>query len=195
MKKITWTTERRKVRSLTPASYNPRTISDKERADLADSIREYGEAEPVVINRDGRLIGGHQRVSIHLDMGTEEMDVRVPSRQLTLEEEMRLNLRLNRNTGQWDFKKLAEFDSELLGDVGFTEDELRVGIGGAGADAVEFDESRLDVITVQPPETPNLKDRVQLTCSTIGEFREVKRFFDEFGQERLLGAIRGEMKR
>ena len=124
MEKITWTTEKRKTADLKPADYNPRKISERERADLMASIQEFNEVEPVVINTTGRLIGGHQRISIYIDLGIEEIDVRVPSRELTLEEEVRLNLRLNKSGGEWDRDKLKEFDTELLKVVGFSGKEL-----------------------------------------------------------------------
>jgi DNA modification methylase len=124
MSDIKWTTERRHVSDLTPAGYNPRKISDKERADLRASIEENGEVEPVVINRDNQLIGGHQRVGIYADMSIDEIDVRVPSRQLSVEEEIHLNLRLNKNTGSWDNEKLFDLGVETLLDVGFGDEEL-----------------------------------------------------------------------
>ena len=52
------------------------------------SQSRYEEVEPVVVNTDNRLIGGHQRVGIYLDLGIDEIDVRVPSRKLTLEEQI-----------------------------------------------------------------------------------------------------------
>lgn len=48
-----------------------------------------------------------------------EVDVRVPDRELTLDEEMELNLRLNKNTGRFDLEALANFDEDLLKNVGF----------------------------------------------------------------------------
>lgn len=127
MKKITWKTEQRKVKDLIPADYNPRSLSAKERADLEDSIERFGTAVPVVVNigkRKNILIGGHQRVTIYADLGYEEIDVRVPNRELTLNEEKELNLRLNKNTGSWDLEKLVAIDMDLLMDVGFGDSEL-----------------------------------------------------------------------
>lgn len=124
MSKILWKTEKRKVKDLIPADYNPRKINEKERADLMESIKEFSEVEPVVINTDNHLIGGHQRVSIYADLGVNEIDVRIPNRKLTIEEEMRLNLRLNKNTGEWDSEKLAEMNIDMLLDVGFGDEEL-----------------------------------------------------------------------
>jgi DNA modification methylase len=126
MSKITlqWKTEKRKVSELIPADYNPRQMSDAERRDLLDSIKEFDQVVPVVINTDGKLIGGHQRCHIYSDLEIDEIEVRVPDRKLTLEEERRLNLRLNKNTGHWDFDKLGKFDVETLLDVGFGDEDL-----------------------------------------------------------------------
>lgn len=126
-KKITWKTEIRKVKDLIPADYNPRSLSSKERADLQASIEEFGVAQDLIVNIGGRkdvLIGGHQRTSIYADLGIEEVEVKVPSRELSKTEEQRLNLRLNKNTGSWDIEKLGELDMEMLIDVGFGDAEL-----------------------------------------------------------------------
>ena len=126
-KKITWKTEIRKVKDLIPADYNPRSLSSKERADLQASIEEFGVAQDLIVNIGSRkdvLIGGHQRTSIYADLGIEEVEVKVPSRELSITEEQRLNLRLNKNTGSWDIEKLGELDMEMLIDVGFGDSEL-----------------------------------------------------------------------
>ncbi len=126
MTNITWTTEKRKVSELNPAEYNPRKITEKEREDLMESIKQFGEVEPVVINTDNRLIGGHQRLSIYADLGVEEIVVRVPSRELTADEELQLNLRLNKNVAGWDFDKLQGFNIDTLLNVGFGNEELSI---------------------------------------------------------------------
>jgi len=128
MKKVTWKTEKRKIDDLKAADYNPRKMTEEEERNLADSIDEFGSVIPVVVNvgkRDNVIIGGHQRTSIYKKRGVEEVDVMVPSRELTKAEEKRLNLRLNKNTGSWDFDKLKGMDIGLLLDVGFGDDELQ----------------------------------------------------------------------
>lgn len=126
---IIWKTEKRKVRDLIPADYNPRVISDREKADLIASIVEFGKVVPVVINagkRHRHLIGGHQRIQIYADLGwqEEEIDVRVPSRELSLSEEKELNIRLNKNTGSWDWSKLTQFKIEDLAAWGFEKESI-----------------------------------------------------------------------
>lgn len=126
-KKIEWKTERRKVADLIGADYNPRRLTVEQKKDLGDSIDEFGAVVPIIVNIGSRkdiIIGGHQRVGLYMERGIEEVDVMVPSVELTVEEEMRLNLRLNKNTGEWDEKKLKEMSTDLLLEVGFKDEEL-----------------------------------------------------------------------
>lgn len=124
MKTITWKTERRKISKLTGAEYNPRQLTEKQAKDLGESLERFNLADPIIINTNDTIIGGHQRINILRNRGVEEVDVRVPSRTLTEEEERELNLRLNKNLGEWDFDKLAEFDPNMLLTAGFTEEEI-----------------------------------------------------------------------
>lgn len=126
-KTIVWRTEKRKISELEPAPYNPRELTEKQAQDLSLSLERFNLADPIVINTNNRIIGGHQRINIlKAKVGNNgfEVDVRVPSRKLTDHEEKELNLRLNKNLGQWDFDALANFDEDLLKDVGFDSKEL-----------------------------------------------------------------------
>jgi ParB-like chromosome segregation protein Spo0J len=114
------------VGDLNPAPYNPRKMTEKQAADLTASIRKFGMQEPLVVNRaPGRenvVIGGHQRLNVCKLLG--HTAVPVVYVELAEPEERELNLRLNKNTGEWDWDLLAEFDVPLLRDVGFTDEEL-----------------------------------------------------------------------
>lgn len=77
-------------------------------------------------SRKDILIGGHQRQSIYLEEGIDVTDVLVPSRELTVAEEKRLNLRLNKNTGSWDYTKLADMGLDTLLEVGFGDEDLQM---------------------------------------------------------------------
>jgi len=125
---LTWTTTKRKTKDLLPSSYNPRKMSESERRDLEASIKEFGTVVPVIVNvgtRNNVIIGGHQRITIYADLGIEEIDAMVPSRELTDHEEKTLNLRLNKNLGSWDETLLKEMDMDLLLGVGFDDNELQ----------------------------------------------------------------------
>jgi hypothetical protein len=121
---IVWRSEKRRISELRPAEYNPRELTEKQFKDLRMSLDRFSLADPIVINQDNTIIGGHQRINILKLFGEDEVDVRVPSRPLSKDEEQELNLRLNKNLGQWDFDKLANFDEELLKKIGFDSQEL-----------------------------------------------------------------------
>ena len=95
--------ERRRLSDLLPAEYNPRVTlgpEDKEFQDLVTSIRTLGYAEPILINEDGTIIGGHQRYNALLYLGWEEADVVVyPCSKV---KEKALNVALNKIDGRWD---------------------------------------------------------------------------------------------
>mgnify|MGYP001309557192 FL=1 len=121
---VRWRSERRALADLKAADYNPRQLSEKQERDLGESLDRFDLADPIVINADNTIIGGHQRVRVLSGRGVAEVDVRVPDRQLNEAEERELNLRLNKNLGEWDWEKLSAFDEDMLKGVGFTSDEL-----------------------------------------------------------------------
>lgn len=123
--KIQWANQTRNLNDLIPAEYNPRRLTEKQKEQLNDSINKFELCDPVIINTNNRIVGGHQRIKILKDRGVASVDVRVPSRELTIDEEKELNLRLNKNLGEWDFELLADFDVEMLRDVGFEDIDLK----------------------------------------------------------------------
>lgn len=117
---------------LIPADYNPRKATDKEIKQITKSIKEFGFIDPVIVNcaenRNNIIIGGHLRVMVAKEIGIKEIPV-VYVCLPDIEKERELNLRLNKNTGSFDFEKLAnEFDIPLLKDIGFTDIELGLNI-------------------------------------------------------------------
>lgn len=116
------------IDQLRPASYNPRTHSDAEEDQLAESIKTFGAVEPLVVNRALKrkniVVGGHFRLEVFKKLGYKTVPVvyvDIPS----VKKEQELNLRLNRNTGRWDLEKLRDlFDTEFLLDVGFDDSDL-----------------------------------------------------------------------
>lgn len=124
---IKWHQEERKISELIPASYNPRKLTEQQAEDLKASLGKFGLAEPIVINTNNTVIGGHQRLRTMADLyGVDFLvQVNVPHRQLELEEEKELNIRLNRNVGEWDWEVLnKEFQVEDLMDWGFQSFEF-----------------------------------------------------------------------
>lgn len=115
-------TEKRKLADLIAAEYNPRkalTPEDSEYQKIKRSIEEFGYVDPIIINEDGTIIGGHQRTTVLMDLGYEEVDVVVVN--LDKQREKALNIALNKITGEWDELKLKDLLLDLdLGDFDIT---------------------------------------------------------------------------
>ncbi len=121
---MNWKNETRKIEELIPSEYNPRKLSRKDETQLKSSLETFGMADVIVINTNNHIIGGHQRYYILKKQGDKLVDVRVPERELTEEEERELNLRLNKNLGEFEKDLLKNFDKDLLEKVGFADSEL-----------------------------------------------------------------------
>ena len=105
------------IKELKPVDYNPRNITEKEYEDIEKSLKEYDFVEPILVNsaenRKNIIIGGHQRVKVAEDLGFTEIPVvykNIPDEK----SEKKLNLRLNKNLGHWDWNKLAQIKEDLL---------------------------------------------------------------------------------
>ena len=150
---LLWHNEKRKVCDLLEMPENPRQLTKEQAKNLEASFKKFDLVEIPVIDTDNTLIAGHQRMKIMQMLGRadEEIDVRVPNRKLTDTERKEYNLRSNKNTGEWDNDKLAQyFDEEMLKDVGFTEDE----IAEALQKTIEGEEDDFDTT---PPVEPKTK--------------------------------------
>lgn len=145
---IEWTTEKRKVSELKDYAKNPRRFTEKGMADLRSSLERLGYIDPIAINIDGTIIGGHARKKMLKELGLKEVDVRVPSRELTEKEVEEAIIRLNRNqAGEWNFDDLANhFNADDLIEWGFAAEEL-------GLTAVTEGLTDPDAVPL-PPETP-----------------------------------------
>lgn len=99
---------------LKPAEYNPRKKlkpGDKEYKKIKDSIEEFGFADPLVVNADMTIIGGHQRLNVAIDIGYTEVPCAVVDVDKTREKA--LNIALNKITGEWDEQMLADLLTDL----------------------------------------------------------------------------------
>ena len=124
-----WQHEIREIKTLRENPDNPRSLSKKQGEELKKSLSKFGQCEPIVIQKDGTIIGGHQRFKILKKMGRTRIDVYVPTKPLSESEVKELTIRLNKNKGDWDFDMLANvWDVDLLLESGFTTEELHLDI-------------------------------------------------------------------
>ena len=112
---------------LKPAEYNPRKWDKEAETQLKESIKKYGIVDPLLANaaenRKNIVIGGHFRLSVIKELGIKKVPVvyiNIPD----IEKEKELNIRLNKNTGEFDWDLLATFDESFLSNIGFSSEEL-----------------------------------------------------------------------
>lgn len=139
-----------KIDSLVPATYNPRKKlkpGDSEFEKIKNSIQEFGYVEPVIVNKDLTVIGGHQRISVLKNLGFTEIDCVLIDVDKT--KEKALNIALNKISGEWNKELLGDLIKDLQGldyDVSFTGfeppeiDELFNELHPKGAKDDGFDE-------------------------------------------------------
>lgn len=122
-----WHLETRDIDDLSKHSKNPRCLSKEDAKHLKISIDKFGLIDKPIINLDGRIIGGHQRIEILKTMGFSEVECSVCDEQLSDAEVDELNIRLNKNTGDFDYEILAnEWEASDLFNWGFTQEDLGI---------------------------------------------------------------------
>lgn len=117
-----------KVEKLKASEFNPRAWSDPATEHLTESVRRFGMLLPLLVNeapgRENKVIGGNFRLKVAKDLGYTELPV-VYVNLPDLKKEKELNVRLNKNQGDWNYDLLAEFfDDATLSEIGFTTEEI-----------------------------------------------------------------------
>ena len=144
------------VGKLNPSAYNPRVISDEDMDSLKRAMEEFGCVEPLVVNKDFSVIGGHQRLVAAKDLGWKKVPVVMVD--LPQDKAMALNLALNRIHGDWDFGKLRDvleeidtgaFDIEL---TGFGPEEIENIMTWVPEEEVQ-EEVPVDLVTPEKPKS------------------------------------------
>jgi len=167
--------ETRKIEELKFADYNPRKIGKEEFQKLVNSVKEFGMVEPIVINKDNTIIGGHQRVRAAQELKYKELPVVIV--ELDKVKEKQLNIALNKIQGEWDHEKLSEIlhsfdDIEITGfsdtELSFVEDIAGFGSGG-----------QLDEEQYKDMQGEMSDQRMKLTFyfSDVKEYEELHKFF------------------
>jgi len=115
------------IHELKPAAYNPRRHDPEMLKKLERSIKKHGWADPIIANgnhkRKGVVLGGHARLKAAKALGMKKVPVvflDIPN----ISAEKKLNLSLNRISGEWDWDKLKSFNVETLLEAGFDAGDL-----------------------------------------------------------------------
>ena len=153
---------KKNINDLKYENYNPKKKKkqkDKEYQKIKKSIEEFGYVDPIIINKDNTIIGGHQRLTVLKDLGYEEVDVI----QIDIDKtkEKALNIALNKITGEWDYAMLGDLLLDLdqqnydLEITGFDLDEIEGIMAPLGLE--EEKEVIEDDFDCTPPEEPKAK--------------------------------------
>jgi DNA modification methylase len=141
--------EKKKISDLIPAPYNPRQSTAKQEKHLKESLEKFGLVEPIIFNKQtGYIVGGHFRVRELKKLGITEIECVIVD--LNEADEKELNIRLNANTGSWDWDTLANdwdvVDLEAWGldipqfdtveELEASEDDYEIPEGGIETDIV-----------------------------------------------------------
>lgn len=145
----------RPISDLIPHARNPRTHSQEQVKQIADSITEWGWTVPILVDEGGGIIAGHGRILAAEALGIEDVPCMVAS-DWSDEQKRAYVIADNQLTlnGEWDRDLLAlevgelndlDFDVSLLG---IDKGELDSLLSGPGGDITEDEVP--DVDDVEP---------------------------------------------
>lgn len=161
------------IKDVKPYANNPRDNDDAVEA-TANSIKEFGWQQPIVVDKNGVIIVGHTRLKAAKKLKLKQVPVTV-AKNLTDEQVKAYRLADNK-TGEladWDVDKL---DSEL-------NDILNIDMEDFGFDIVGEDDTEVvdDDFDEEPPEKPTSKlgdvyqlGRHRLMCGDSTDAQSVK---------------------
>lgn len=107
---------------------NARKVTEKDFNDLKANMSTFGFIDPIIANsyepRKNIIIGGHFRRKVAKALGFGVVPV-IYLNLSSFELEKEISIRLNKNTGSFDFDILANYyDEDKLKEWGFSEYEL-----------------------------------------------------------------------
>ncbi len=149
------------ISELKPARYNPRKDlqpSDPEYQRIKKSIEEFGYVDPIIVNADYTVIGGHQRLKVLKELGQAQIDVVVVD--IPKNKEKALNVALNKISGEWDTQRLTDLLGEIKAD-GMLE--------LTGFDEKEFDAMIKGMKEPEPPQGITVKDTFEIIVECQNE--------------------------
>lgn len=131
------------VADLIPYDRNAKKHDDKQINNVVESIKQFGFAQPLVVDKNNVLIIGHCRLIAAKRLGLRTVPV-VRMENLTEEQAQKLRLLDNKlNESEWDFELLAQDVPEL--DWEFFDIDWGI---------PEFDDVEVDIVETEAPEPP-----------------------------------------
>lgn len=154
------------VGSLKPYEKNAKKHPAEQVEHIANSIREFGFRQPLVIDKDNVLVIGHGRLLAAKKLGFDTVPC-VRADDLTDEQIKALRLSDNKtNESEWDFDLLGGELDDIF-DIDMSEFGFDFNIGNN----TPFDEDELNELFADAPEKQKEPKKIQ--CPHCGEWFEV----------------------
>jgi ParB-like chromosome segregation protein Spo0J len=148
---VRWSLQSKNIKDLKKHPKNPRRLTKSQFDQIKKSIDKFGLIDKPVVNTDGTIIGGHQRIEVLKKQGIKEIECWVPDDEITERDIEELNIRLNRNSADWDWDILAnEFEVPDLLQWGFTTTDMEI------------------VQKIEEKEDPDKKEKKKKECPNCG---------------------------
>jgi hypothetical protein len=134
-----------RVKDIKTASWNPRRASRKGLNMLSKSFEEFGNLQPIVINkRTNTLLGGHQRLKVLRRKNIKETEAWIVDQ--SAEDEKTIAIALNNHVADFDSKGLGS----MLADLQKMQDDL---------DCTLFEEDEIDrIVSSSLPQLVDIED-------------------------------------
>lgn len=139
-----------KIKDLKPYEKNAKKHDKAQIDNVAESIKQFGMVQPIVVDKDNVVIIGHCRLEACKKLKYKEVPC-VKADELSEEQVTKLRLLDNKlNESEWDFDLLGE---ELF-ELDLSDFELDWGLPELGEEEKEVEEDDFDCT---PPEQPKAK--------------------------------------
>jgi len=166
------------IDSIKPYKNNPRNNDDAVEA-TANSIKEFGWQQPIVVDNDGVIIVGHTRLKAAKKLGLKQVPI-VVAENLTDEQANAYRLADNK-TGE-----LADWDFDLLDDE--LSDIPNIDMNQFGFD--EPEDVDIDELTFDPGETTGNKEylswgdtKIEINENDIAKLDRIYKKYDDSKKE------------
>lgn len=160
------------IDDIKPYDNNPRD-NDKAVESTANSIKEFGWQQPIVVDKDMVIIVGHTRYKAAKKLGYKEVPVVVASN--LNKEQVRAYRLADNKTGE-----LAEWDLSLLDEELESIIDIDMSDYGFNFDDTEVD--HIDVSDKDLSETFNEKYELKVTCDNESQLEEL---YNELTERKL----------
>ena len=162
--------ELKKVKDIIPYENNPRH-NEKAVDYVANSIKEFGFKNPIIVDKNNFIVAGHTRLKAAIKLGLKEVPVIIAD-DLTDEQIRAFRLADNKvsELSTWDFEML-DFELDEISDIDMSQFDFM---------KTEIDWSSVDEISEENYEKP---ESDKLRCPICGGIDEKLRFVKVAGDK------------